>query len=79
MGSRNTWTERKLVCTVSCCGALKGAQCRWADAELRQLHFDHYHFVLCHSRAHFAVTPNEVLAKRSRVLRVLKTEELGTK
>jgi len=25
---------RKLVCTVSCCGALKGAQCLRADAEL---------------------------------------------
>jgi len=25
---------RKLVCPVSCCGALKGAQCRRADAGL---------------------------------------------
>ena len=30
---------RKLVCTVSCCGAMKGAQCRRADAELAAIAF----------------------------------------
>jgi len=65
---------RKLVCTVSCCGALKGAQCHRADAELAATAFPPYHFVLCHSRAHFAVPPSAVLAKRSRAQRVLKTE-----
>ncbi len=70
---------RKLVSTVSCCSALKARNAAGRTQSWRQLHFDHYHFalyhiVLCHSRAHFAVTPNEVLAKRSRARRVLKTE-----
>jgi hypothetical protein len=62
---------RKLVSTVSCCGALKDAQCRRATQScgncIPTISF------LCYVNAvTVAVTPNETLAKRSCVLRVLK-------
>ena len=60
---------RKLVSTVSCCGALK--ECRRATQScgncIPTISF------LCYVNAvPVAVTPNETLVKRSRVLRVLK-------
>src|SRR4029077_18119323 len=62
---------RKLVSTVSCCGALKDAQCRRATQScgncIPTISF------LCYVNAvPVAVTPSETLAKRTRVLRVLK-------
>jgi hypothetical protein len=55
---------RKLVSTVSCCGALK--ECRRATQSCGNC-------ISCYVNVvPVAVTPNEALAKRLRVLRVLK-------
>ena len=55
---------RKLVSTVSCCGALK--ECRRATQSCGNC-------ISCYVNVvPVAVTPNEALAKRFRVLRVLK-------
>jgi hypothetical protein len=67
---------RRLVCFVSCCGALRGAQCRRATQSCGNR--IPTNSCLCYVNAvPVAVMPNEALAKRSRVRRVLKGRNLA--
>lgn len=67
---------RRLVCFVSCCGALRGAQCRRATQSCGNR--IPTNSCLCYVNAvPVAVMPNEALAKRSRVRRVLNGRNLA--